>query len=368
MVKKVVKKSNAGIVILAAVALIAVAAAIYAVKSGVDITAWFAIKDSKETDISFDTYGNTTYAYAGDSFLAASASGIQLFDVKGNEKAVVPTSINLSAVDSGSKYAAVWDIGGKAFWIFSNKELVFEKETDDYILNIAVNKNGWFAVNTEQSDYKGVITIYNSSFNPVYQWYSGEGYILDCAIADDNKTIAILTAESGRSRVAFYDVDSEQLRSEYYFDNELFIDIEYVSNGFVEVISSDRSVFLNENAELLEQYDYSGRYLVNYCVGEDGITVLVFSQYQNGGDTTLVTLNNSGKLLKEQNSAEEVAAISAASGRIAVLYHGRAAIYTSYLEEMYSYTDTEGVTSVILMDKDTVILTTGYGASVVELK
>ena len=89
-----------------------------------------------------------------------------------------------------------------------------------------------------------------------------------------------------------------------------------------------------QDGEIRATYSYAGSYLREYDLGGDGFTALLLNRYRSGSVGRLVTVDTDGQEIASLDVNEEILAISAAGGYLAVLYMDSVVIYTEELEAL----------------------------------
>lgn len=90
------------------------------------------------------------------------------------------------------EYILCYDRGGKKLSVYNSFDLLFEKEFSDIIINATVDDSGCVAVITEKYGYKGQLTVFNTSFEERFLWYSADAYLVDVAFTSTN-TVAVVS-------------------------------------------------------------------------------------------------------------------------------------------------------------------------------
>ena len=187
--RKTVIRIAVGVIILALIAVIAAAV----IKSRHDLSAGSVISAvtemwTKERRSDAFEYERAAGVCTLDGGIATvSENGIRTLDKDGDEALLNAFTMSDAHVSSCKTAAIAYDAGGSILKFFNINAVIKEIETPSPIISAGINENGWFAVCTQESGYTSSVTVYNTKATPVYQWYSGSGYILKAEVSGDNK-------------------------------------------------------------------------------------------------------------------------------------------------------------------------------------
>lgn len=349
---------------IAAAALLAAALFVYLLVQRANRTE-YDFGDS--TPYTFDSSAHQIFRVLDSRLAVASSSGIQLLDENGATVLHELFSLQNPGMAAGSDRVAVFDIGGTRLTVAD-----FEGDTADVaaagtIVTATMNAGGYLTVVTDAAGYKGLVTVYDAQREPVYEWYSGTGYVLTAALSDDGKHLAVLCADETGSTVHLFTLGSEEETGSYAAPGELFADLYWISGGRVCAVSQTRLAFLNDRAELAAQYDYGGMYLYDYAKEGDGYATLVLSQYRSGSAASIVTVNANGVLQGQCTPAVDVESVSVAGKQVLVFGSGTLTLYNQQMEQLKAaQEDLLGVKRAVLLGRGTVLLVYGYSAQISE--
>ena len=191
---------------------------------------------SKSEPFTYETGSQQMFALMGDSLAVASSTGLQLLDKSGETVSREVFSMSNPAVCANNSSCAVYDVGGYSLRIYKDGEFN-NLDRSAEIISVSVNSGGFYAVAGYEAGYKGSVTVYDSTLNPIYEWFSGTGYILDAAVSPDNSTLAVLCVESSGTVVHLFHFDSENEFASVSIPNELAFKLSFEQGGNFCVLS-----------------------------------------------------------------------------------------------------------------------------------
>ena len=313
-----------------------------------------------------DSSASQRFAVMDGGYLAvASGGGLQIFDENGSLVQREAVTMLQPALDASGDYAAACDVGGTTLVTMDRKGNVKTSELTGAIIAVAAAPDGWLAVVSEAQGYRGMVTVYDEKQNVVYEWYSGEDYVVNAALSG-NHTLAVLCAGSGGAKVHIFTMDSEE-EAGHFASDELMMDVFWTDDGKLAALSEKRLVFLDKHAVQTAEYAFGGLHLYDYSTGGDGLTTLALSAYRTGGTCTLVTLNPSGKVIGER-TVDAVTSVDAHGKQILVRSGAVLTLYNQQLEDMRTLEiDPLGVRDARLLQSGRALLIYDYSCAVQEI-
>ena len=315
----------------------------------------------------FDVGRDRMFADIGGYIAAAGTLGIQVLDAGGGETLRGSFRMSSPAISAQGNHAISFDIGGTSVRVFNKTEITTSIEIAGTIVSASINRNGWFAVCThEGGSYKGVVTAYNDTGKAVFRVNQASGYILSAVLSSDNKSLAILDLTSYGSRITFYNLNSEDPDRVFELPGKLILDLWYMTDGDVLIISEDALLTVGKNNESSELYAFSGKRLGGYALDGDSVALLLLD-YNVGHSGRIVSIDEDRKILGEKETDREIIAISLGGGYLTLLYNDGLVIYDTSLKELplaESSASAVGATGVLALGSGRVLAAGDHSAVV----
>ena len=351
---KIIGKLLIGLVILAVTVLAA---------SGV-VGSKLNKKDNSGFSADMLGFENARFAPAGSGFAAVSDISCRLYGRNGEILCTASRSYPQLQIAGAEGCAAVWSEGGSDLTILrpsGHADLNFSGG----VTAADVNDQGTAVVLAGEIGYKGSVTVVDGENNPVYRVYIGSGYPLDADISPDSRRVAILSLTAGGSSVSVYETDSEELRAEYTEEGRSCFDLEYLSEGRLMLVSSDRAAFVKDDGKLLGELSFDGEYLKGYASG-DGYVVLLLGRYKAGSTGRILIADTAGNLLRSLDTSDETEGVSASGKYLAVRYTDETVLYDSELNVLGSLQDTAGIQAAVMRSDGSAVIISGGKAAIFE--
>ena len=241
------------------------------------IKRWFSYRTLARNDSgqaeSFHFVGDSSNAFAvvdGD-LLVCSPNTIRLYSGSGQAFVDQAVSMTNPVVSTAGGTALVYDAGGRELFVYSGREEVFSLTQEDgqALLSADVNQNGWLAVTSQESGHKGSVTVYDNSYSPLVRFSLSNRFVMDAAVAPDNKSVALLTIGltdgNFESRVDLYRLDRTEEETEPDWTcpvgNNAILDLRWTSIGIWAINASGELAAALPVEEQVLSLSAAGRYV-----------------------------------------------------------------------------------------------------------
>lgn len=268
--------------------------------------------------------------------------------------------------ETNGKFLCVAEKNGSKVYLISNKNIIWQKDVEGKITNLSVNKNGYVAISISDTTYKTICKVYSNDGSELFTNYLSKSYIIDSSISDDNKFLALAEANfSGitiQSNITIISIDNalkggtDTIQYTYSAPAQDFIiNIEYCNNNLVclydnhidiikdnscnEVTNFENTdiLFADINNKLvqvekrtagmlssefeLQILDIPSLEKIVYTLDREPKSIEVFGNVIaiNFG-TEILFINNSGWLIKNYTSFQEVQSIVLSNNLAGIIY------------------------------------------------
>ena len=359
-----------------ALVLAAVGAVVFRDSLNLDgIRRWFHYRSLVRSDsgraesFHYDGDLTDTFAVLDGDLLVCSANAISLYSGSGTRYVSQSVTMENPVVDTNGSLAVVYDAGGSSLYVLGQRELIWSATDLDTVLSARLNKNGQLSVVTQASGYRGQVTVYDAAYQPLMSVNLSSAFIMDSALSDDGKTLAIVTVGqqdgSFASTLSLYEMNTAAA-------GDFVPDSSHVLDGTVvlDCVHTDRQVWLVSDMGLTAVdhsgestfSDWSDMHLKRYTLAGDGFAAALLGKYRAGSQAELWVVDADGGR-RTLTVNEQVLSLSAAGRYVAVLTGDRLDIYTADLELYSSLEGTQGARSVLLLEDGSAILISSDSAS-----
>ena len=365
-----------------AIALVCVSAILFRNQMNMDaLKRWFTyraltLSDSGQAE-SFHYSGSSSDVFAdldGD-LLVCTGNAISLYSGSGTQYVNHQVTMKAPAVAVSGDTAVVYDAGGSALCVLRQRSVVYELTCSGSLLSAHLNGSGLLTVVSQESGYRGVVTVYDRSGKLRASLRLSSAYIMDAVLADDGTTLSVVTIgqENGTfcssldvydlSRVAAGDVNYEvSPRSSTSLGSSVILALRE-SNSLVCALGDYALTVLGLDGNVRGTVDWSDRYLKSFSLDGSGFAVAQLGKYRAGSQSSLYVIDASGGLVGTLELEEQVLSLSAAGNYFAVLTADRLDIYTGDMTLFSSLSGTQGARKVVLRDDGTAMLISDRAAN-----
>ena len=356
--------------------LAAVTAVVFRDRLNMDsIKRWFhyrslVLSDSGQAEsFAYDGDLNDTFATLDGDLLVCSRNAISLYSGSGTRYVSQSVNMDNPVVDTNGTLAVVYDAGGSELYVLGQRQLIWTADGLSSILSAHLNKNGQLTVVTQSGGYRGAVTVYSSTYEPLVSVNLSSAYVMDAALSDDGKTLSITTIgqENGTfsSTLSLYTLNTSG-SGNFTPDRtcSLGSNVVIATRHTSDVVWSlgDQGLIVTDHNGKSVSVDWSDRYLKRYTLDGNGFAAALLGRYRAGSQAELRTVDSDGKSHSVEYH-EQVLSLAAAGRYVAVLTGDRLDIYTSALELYASLEGTQGARTVLLMSDGSAILISAETAS-----
>ena len=323
------------LLVTAALLLGALVLVVYRDRLNLDALArWFEYRDLETSESGeaapFSHAGGrqASFAYLDSGVLLASDTGARYYSFSGELYAEEVRNSGAAGAHP-LRAAAAWSTtrAGRTCILFSGVEEAFHLTLDGggELLSARVNDSGWLAVTSHGGGWRGLVTVYDSSYNteePPIQIRLSTTFVVDAAVSPDCKTVAVVTMgqEGGtfQSEVRFYPVDSQEPSAVISLGNTVVLDLDY-EEGLLWVLGEDQVSAIQEDGTASGVYTLGRNYLKGCSFGGDGYALLLLGRYQAGSAEQAVIVGPDGTELASLDLTANVLDFDAAGRYVALL-------------------------------------------------
>jgi len=191
---------------------------------------------------------------------------LRAYNRAANEEFALSVRVTNPTFVSEGSFLVVAESGGNRIYLISGRNILWQKELEDEIDSVAVNRNGYVAVSMADATFSTVIETFNSEGARLFRTFLATSNVVDMAISNNNRYLAIAEANlSGiiiQSNIRIISIENAQesstnaiIHTHMADVGDLIIRIKYDSrnnlicmyDGYIDSIRSG-----NENNRLAE--------------------------------------------------------------------------------------------------------------------
>lgn len=308
----------------------------------------------------FDTSSGQCFASAGRGLAVATSSSLELLDGSGQIAASRLIQMETPAIAACPSYAVFYDIGGLNIAAAFFDGAVRELTPAGTILSAAVSSGGYLAVTTECAGYRGLVTVYDASLEPVYRWYSSSAWVISAEVSPDGRSLAVLSYTASGSEVRLFDLNKTEQQAVFSVSDTVLLDARWFSSSRLCAYSSDQAFFFDGSGQWTNTCGFDGQFLID-CAFGDGFVVFALSPYRVGTTATLVSCDAGGNVLGTADIQSELVSLAASGTETLALCPDSAALYSSSLTQKGVLTGLSGFKYGLLRSRgEALLISSGF--------
>jgi len=311
---------------------------------------------------------NDLFFNVSGDLLVCSKNAVNLYSGSGTQYVSLQVTMSAPAADVCGDTAVVYDAGGTVLHVIRKREPAFELEAEGSLLSAHLNADGLLTVVSQESGYRGVVTVYSPDGSVRASLRLSSAYVMDALLADDGHSLWVVTVgqEHGAftSTLARYDlnaVDTDRVNYEVTpivsvdLGNSVILALEEQS-GMIRALGDYGSWTVDQTGALVGSVNWADRFLKSYTLSGEEFSAALLSQYRAGGHSSLYVMDQNGDLLDTLSLGEQVLSLDSSGQYLAVLTADRLDLYTADLTLYSSLTGTQGARKVLLREDGTAML------------
>lgn len=323
---------------------------------------WFTYRNLERSESGqsesfvFEGGASSQFAVLDHELLVCSGKDVRLYS--GSEQVSLDQAVSIQnpVVDTVGNAALVYDAGGQSLFVYRDRAEVFSLSLEDgqQLLAASMNSQGWLVVVSQESGYKGIVTVYDNTFSPQIQLHLSSRFVMDAVLSPDSKSLALLTLglsdNAFESRVDFYQLNRTEEETEPDWTcpvgGDVILAMRWDNSGIWALGETSLSI-LSTDGTVTGSCNYGDLYLKGFSLDGDGTAVLLLGKFRAGTSAELWVVNADGETQAFLSIEEQVLSLSAAGRYVALLTADRLDIYNQDLEVYSTLEGTQGAQTVL---------------------
>ena len=281
----------------------------------------------------FDAGSGQVFATAGRGLAVAASSGFEMMDSNGDITVSHLFQMPTPAIAAGDDFAVFYDLGGTNMAVARFNGSIQELTPAGNIISVTVSDGGYIAVTTDCTGYRGLVTVYDTNLEPVYEWYSSSAWVISGEVSPDSRELVVLSYTSSGSEVRFFNLSKTEQQAAFSASDTVLLDVHWFSQAQLCAYSTEQAFFFNSRGQWSDTFDFSGQYLTDVTFDGEGYVTFALSPYRAGTTSRLVSLDSSGKILGTAEVQSEIVSLTSAGTEVLVLCPDGAILLSSSMAE-----------------------------------
>jgi len=277
-------------------------------------------------EFNYDSNLKTAFGTHKGYIVKCSRDNIIYIDSDGNEQWTYPLSLKNPVLKIAGAYFLVADYGAKSILMFSEKEMRWEKELDNKIINADINEKGYATVVHEGQRSKWEVSTYNRQGMKYFTIGRAENFILLSKVSSKAKSVIINSIDTSgintNTILEFADLKGSMLNKKIIKENTIFPSIWYMENDSLLAVGDSMFMILDKDFKEKLQQTVNGK-IFSSCIADGKYAVVAANPEKNtgvfeSGSSGIWVYDGNGEKKYEYNIKGEVRNISSYEDIIAV--------------------------------------------------
>lgn len=236
------------------------------------------ISEEDLVQIDISDFENAHFSAYKDKILILAENVLHIYDDSGKEKYTINVEITKPIFKVYDDFLCIAEKEGKKVYLISGENVLWQKETENPINNIEINKKGYVAVCTEGTSYKSIICLYNSDGEEILKTFLSTTNVVSMALSDDNKFLALgevnFSGSLVKSNIKIVNIEQENQNSQQnnfinYSADEgtLITKVRYIDD--ILVCMTDKGICKIEDSQIKEIVNYSVENILFATIEDD---------------------------------------------------------------------------------------------------
>lgn len=315
------------------------------------------------TEFDYDANLNVAFGTHKGYIVKCSRDNIIYIDSNGNEQWTYPLSLNNPVLKTAGSYLLVADYGAKSLLTFSGKEMRWEKELDNNIINADINAKGYVTVVHGEERSRGAVSVYNRQGMNCFKIGKAENFILSSKVSSKVKSVFINSIDtSGISMntvLEFADLSGKMLNSKIVKENTVFPSVWFMENDSLLAVGDSMFMILDKDFKEKLQQTVNGK-IFSSCIADGKYAVVAANPEEatgifESGSSGIWVYDANGEKITEYNIKGEVRNINSFNNVIAVNSGNKLRFIDLGGELLAEYSSKEDIREVFFINRHEVL-------------
>ena len=284
-------------------------------------------------EYALDTGTGQLFASAGTGLAAATNTGFVLMKDTGQVAVSRVFQMKKPAIAACGDYAVFYDIGSTSMAVARFDGYVQEFTPAGNVFSASVSDTGYLTVTTDCTGYRGLVTVYDPSLKPIYEWYSSSAWVISAEVSPDGKALVVLSYTASGSEVRFFDLSKSDQQAAFSVSDTVLLDVRWLSTTQLCGYSVEQAIFFNNKGQWSNTYSFGSQFLTGCTFDGDGYVTFSLSPYRTGTASVLVSLDSGGRQIGTAQVQSEIISLTAHGTEVLILCPDGAVLYSSALSE-----------------------------------
>jgi hypothetical protein len=278
----------------------------------------------QSTDFEYDA--STVFRTYKGYIVKCSRDSLIYLDSNGNEQWSFQLSLKNPVLRSAGSYLLLADYGSKRIMVFNGKELAWEKELDNNIINADINAKGYVSVVHGEERSRGAVSVFNRQGIKCFTMGKAENFVMSSEVSPSGKNVFINSVDtsgiSTNSVLEFADIHGNILEDKVEKENAILSSVNYMGNDDIFAVGDSMFMMLDKSLKEKFKQDVNGK-IFSSCIADGKYAVVAANPEEatgifESGSADIWIFDGNGERVSEYNIKGEVKNLASFQDLIAV--------------------------------------------------
>lgn len=119
---------------------------------------------------------------------------LTIYNHNGSKENSLDIQISNPIFESNGDYLCIAEKNGKKIYMLENKNILWQKDLENNILDVTINSHGYLAVSSVGTIHKTIIQTFDNKGSLLFKQFLSSTYVIDMEISPDDKYLAVAEA------------------------------------------------------------------------------------------------------------------------------------------------------------------------------
>lgn len=257
---------------------------------------------------------------------------------------------------SSDQYLLIFDRGAHRFTVTNTLNQVYTHSVSSAISTADIAGNGNVVIVTNESGYKNTVEVYNTANEQIYQWHSGDYYIMSAALSADGSKLAMFGFRQDgltlRSRLFFADINSDEVPSKSEgadMNGGLCLGLKFLGRNTVCAICDTGTYVITRGGVVRYEQTYVNGDLLYFDMASEDTVALCTASYSQEGRAEITLINSRGAATRDSLLLpNDPTSISYNDSRLAVLSGDNVTFYNRGMRRIDEQSGYSGASRIFM--------------------
>ena len=292
------------------------------------------------SEFAIDTEGESLIGYYRNFIVVLRRNRLDIYNLNGSRTFSHTLAYSTPVLKISDRYILAFDNGSNKMQIFNSFSRLYEYKNEyneiNPIYGAKITDKGNTVYISSERGYRSVVTVMNNSFREIYQCGFGDKYVVDAAIDDDAKKLAVASFIGQKGdflgEILLYDTgDDDGYQKKIVSEGEIPLRVDFNKNGLFSLFENSLKIF-DGNYEKLEDYHFLYRD-VEFFNFTTEFAAIVLTEKTLGNEKNILIFDYLGDLIYSEIINADIIDIKFSQDSKALYFLTRSGLYKIDIQE-----------------------------------